>query len=313
MLAYILRRLLYVIPIAIGVSIVVFALVHMAPGDPISAVVGDADQETLEQMRKAYGYDKPLPVQYLNWIGRALTGDLGKSLKTGQPVTNMVLPAAVNTIVLGIGASFLAFVFGIGAGTIAGYRHGRAADKMVSALAITGVSTPHYWLAILLVVLFSLELGWLPAMGNAQGAPLLSGESFKHMILPMIALCAIPAAIVARTTRACVMEILGQEFVEALRARGLPERRILLHVTKNAFPTVLAVSGLQFAHLMGGSILVEIVFAWPGTGSLMNIAIFARDMPVLQGVILLLTMIFVATNLLVDILQTLFDPRLSRG
>jgi peptide/nickel transport system permease protein len=242
-----------------------------------------------------------------------VTGDLGKSLKTGQPVTSMVVPAAINTIVLGIGASLIAFVFGIGAGMIAGYCHGRPVDKLVSAVAITGVSTPHYWLAILLVVVFSLELGWLPAMGSAQGAPLLSWESLRHMILPMIALCAIPAAIMARTTRAAVMEILGQEFVEALRARGLPERRILLHVTKNALPTVLAVSGLQFAHLMGGSILVEIVFAWPGTGSLMNVAIFARDMPVLQGVIVLLTMIFVATNLLVDILQTLFDPRLSRG
>src|SRR5258706_1071583 len=168
MSAYILKRVFYAIPIAIGVTLVVFALVHLAPGDPISAVVGDADQQMLEQMRKTYGYDKPLPVQYVTWVGRALRGDLGYSLKTGQSVASMVVPAALNTVALGICASLVAFVFGVTAGMVAGYFHGGPIDKAASSLAIAGVSTPHYWLAILLVIVFSVELGWLPAMGIGE-------------------------------------------------------------------------------------------------------------------------------------------------
>jgi peptide/nickel transport system permease protein len=312
MLYYILRRLLYALPIAFGVSVVVFSLVHLAPGDPLSAVVGEADAKMIEEMRAQFGYDKPLVVQYFIWLGNVATGDFGYSLRSGERVLNVVLPAAVNTISIGVLASLLGFTLGTIAGMFAGYNNGTWLDKAVSSAAIAGVSMPHYWLAIILVIVFSVELGWLPSMGAGDAPTLFSWEALSHMILPMLALAAIPCAIVARTTRACVMEILSQEFVEALRARGLSEQRILLHVTRNALPTVMAVMGLQFANLLGGSILVETVFAWPGTGYLLNLAIFDRDMPLLQGTILLLAMFFVLANLVVDVLQTWADPRISR-
>lgn len=313
MLYYILRRVLYTIPIALGVSLVVFSLVHLAPGDPLSAVMGEVDQKMLAEMRASFGYDKPLPIQYLVWLGNALTGNMGYSLRTGAPVFNTLLDAAFNTIVIGVAASLLGFIVGTSLGMLAGYNHGTWLDKMVSSTAIVGVSIPHYWLAILLVIVFSVELGWLPSVGAGPATSIWTWEAWRHMILPVIALAAIPCAIIARTARACVMEILSMEFVEALRARGLPERWILLHVSRNALPTVLAVMGLQFAHLLGGSILVETVFSWPGTGYLLNLAIFDRDIPVLQGTILLLSLFFVLTNLVVDILQTWADPRISRG
>jgi peptide/nickel transport system permease protein len=313
MLYYILRRVLYTLPIAFGVSIVVFSLIHLAPGDPLSAVMGEADAKLLAEMRASFGYDKPLYIQYFIWLGNVVTGNFGYSLRSGQPVINILLPAAGNTMTLGVLSSLVGFSLGILAGMFAGYHHGTWLDKVVSSTAITGVSMPHYWLAIILVIVFSVELGWLPAMGVGNAPSLLSLEGLRHMILPALALAAIPCAIIARTTRACVMEILNMEFVEALRARGLPERRIVLHVTRNALPTVLAVVGLQFAHLLAGSILVEVVFSWPGTGYLLNLAIFDRDMPVLQGTLLLLSMFFVFINLVVDILQTWVDPRVSRA
>jgi peptide/nickel transport system permease protein len=312
MLYYILRRVFYTIPIALGVSLIVFLLVHLAPGDPLSAVMGEVDQKMLAEMRASFGYDKPLPLQYLIWLGNALTGDMGYSLRSGAPVFNILMDAAARTMALGVVAAAIGFTLGAAMGMLAGYNHGTWLDKTVSSIAIAGVSVPHYWLAIILVIVFSVQLGWLPSIG-AGSAAFWSWESWKHMILPAIALAAIPGAIVARTARACVMEILSQEFVEALRARGLSERRILLHVSRNAMPTVLAVMGLQFAHLLGGSILVETVFTWPGTGYLLNLAIFDRDIPVLQGTILLLALFFVAINLVVDILQTWADPRISRG
>lgn len=313
MLYYILRRILYALPIAFGVSIVVFSLIHLGPGDPLSAVMGEADAKLVAEMRASFGYDKPLYIQYFIWLGNVVTGNFGYSLRSGQPVINILLPAAGNTMTLGVLASLVGFSLGILAGMFAGYHHGTWLDKVVSSTAITGVSMPHYWLAIILVIVFSVELGWLPAMGVGNAPSLVSLEGLRHMVLPALALAAIPCAIIARTTRACVMEILNMEFVEALRARGLTERRIVLHVTRNALPTVLAVVGLQFAHLLAGSILVEVVFSWPGTGYLLNLAIFDRDMPVLQGTLLLLSMFFVFINLVVDILQTWIDPRVSRA
>ena len=313
MLKYILRRILYTIPIAIGVSLVVFTLIHLAPGDPLSAVVGEADQKMLAEMRASFGYDKPLPVQYVLWLRNTVTGDMGYSLRTGAPVFPTLIAAARNTITIGVGAALVGFIIGVTSGLLAGYNHGTWIDKAVSSCAIAGVSMPHYWLAIILVIIFSVHLGWLPSVGSGSGESFWSWAAWRHMVLPVVALAAIPAAIIARTARAAVMEILNMEFVEALRARGLSERRILWHVARNALPTVLAVMGLQFAHLLGGSILVETVFTWPGTGYLLNLAIFDRDMPVLQGTIMLLAVFFVLTNLVVDILQAWADPRISRS
>jgi peptide/nickel transport system permease protein len=307
MLRYLLRRLLYTLPIAIGVSLVCFALVHLAPGDPISAVLPEnASPAVIEQIRAAYGFDKPLPMQYLIWLEHVVTGDLGTSIKTGRPVLWEIAPAIRNSMILAAVAILLAFVGGSLLGALAGYTRRPIVDRTVTALAVTGVSVPHYWLGMVLIVLFSVELRWLPATG--MGAP-----DIAHLVLPAITLSVIPMGIVARSVRASVSEIRKQEFVQTLYAKGLRGPRVLMHVAKNVAPTVMAVMGLQFAQMLGGSILVETVFAWPGTGFLLNSAIFTRDLPILQGTILVLAMLFVFTNLVVDVLQMFVDPRVKRS
>ncbi|MEM9028820.1 MAG: ABC transporter permease [Pseudomonadota bacterium] len=317
MLGYILRRLFYVIPIALGVSILVFALVHIAPGDPLNAVVGaDAPAQVVEKLKKDYGFDQPLPVQYVRWLGRALVGDLGLSVVNNQPVTSALAVAVPNTLMLAIVATTIGFVIGSLLGGLAGYYQGTWIDKVATGFGVTGVSIPHYWLGIVLVIIFAVELNVLPATGIGPGGS--DGWQFdwahlRHIILPAITLSVIPCGIITRTVRATVAEILSQEFVQALRAKGLLNGRIMLHIVRNAAPTVLAVMGLQLGYLLGGSILVETVFNWPGTGYLLNDAIFRRDIPTLQGTILVLAMFFVVLNLLVDIMQTLVDPRMRRS
>lgn len=314
MTAYIVRRILYVIPIALGVTVFVFLLVHIAPGDPLSAVVPpDAPAETVELLKKEYGFDKPLPVQYVLWLGHVLTGDFGVSIATGRPVAAALQGAVFNTVILALGATVVGFTFGSILGGIAGYTEGRWLDKLATAVAITGVSVPHYWLGIVLVIIFAVQLNMLPAMGMAPGDFALNATHLKHMVLPVVTLSVIPMGVVTRTVRASVSEILNQEFVQTLRAKGLRERRVLLHVAKNAAPTVLAVMGLQLGYLLGGSIFVETVFSWPGTGFLLNDAIFRRDLPLLQGTVLILAMFFVVLNLMVDIAQTATDPRMRRA
>ena len=316
MLLYVIKRLIYTLPIALGVSIICFALVHIGPGDPLSTLLPeDAPQEVVDRLKAEYGLDKPIVVQYGLWLGKALIGDFGISIVTSRPVLGEVLPALVNSIILAVGGSILGFFVGIVLGGLAGYFHGRPADRMFTGLAITGVSVPHYWLAIVLVIIFAVELRWLPSLGmNMSGSTEFSFsiENFRHMVLPVIALSVIPAGIITRTVRGAIAELLNQEFVEALRAKGMSERRILQHVAKNAAPQVLAVMGLQMGYLLGGSILIETVFAWPGTGLLLNNAIFSRDIPLLQGTILILALIFVALNLLVDVAQATLDPRIKR-
>ena len=316
MLLYIVRRLIYVVPIALGVTVVCFSLVYIGPGDPLSSILPeDAPQEVVDRMKAEYGLDRPLPVQYVVWLGKALIGDFGTSIVTGRPVLVELGPSLVNSLILAIGGALLGFVVGVTLGGLAGYYHGRPADRMFTALAITGVSVPHYWLAIVLVIIFSVELAILPSLGmTASGSTsfTFSLENFRHLILPVIALSVIPAGIVTRTVRGAVAELLNMEFVEALRSKGLSEAKVIKHVTKNAAPQVLAVMGLQLGYLLGGSILIETVFAWPGTGLLLNNAIFSRDIPVLQGTILALALIFVALNLTVDIMQAMLDPRIKR-
>jgi len=307
MLRYVLRRLLYALPIAFGVSLVCFTLVHLAPGDPIDSIIPEgASEEAIAQIKADYGADQPLPMQYLKWLGRVVTGDLGQSIKSGRPVTQEIAPAIVNSVILASAGIALALIAGCGLGTIAGYARRRAVDSVITGIAITGISIPHYWLGMVLVVVFSVGLNWLPASGMGSPADL------SHLILPAIALSAIPTGIIARSVRAAVIEVRKQEFVQTLYAKGLSDVAVFRHVARNVAPTVLAVMGLQFAQMLGGSILVETVFSWPGTGFLMNAAIFSRDLPVLQGTILMLAMLFVVMNLMVDILQMLFDPRVKR-
>jgi peptide/nickel transport system permease protein len=226
-----------------------------------------------------------------------------------------VLPAVANTIILASAASLFGFVIGCTIGTIAGYKEGTLTDRAVTSVAITGISVPHYWLGMALVVIFSVNLNWLPAaaMGSGGSATFaFNWDSIKYLILPGFTLSVIPGGIIARSVRATVADVRKQPFVQTLYAKGIPERRIFVHVARNAMPTILAIMGLQLAQLLGGSILIETVFSWPGTGFLMNNAIFTRDLPILQGTILVLSLFFVLINLLVDIAQAMFDPRIKR-
>jgi peptide/nickel transport system permease protein len=317
MLAYLLKRLLYTIPIALGVTLFSFVLVYIAPGDPLNAIApADAPAEVIEALKVSYGLDRPMPVRYGLWLARALHGDLGASIATGRPVAAEVGAAVRNTLVLAVVAAFVGVVVGCVLGALAGYHAGGIVDRVATILSVVGVSIPHYWLGLVLTIAFSVKLGWLPAVGAGPGGSsewTWDIEHLRYLVLPAATLCVIPLGIITRTVRALVAETLNQEFVVALHARGLDGRAVFRHVAKNAAPTVLAVAGLQIGYLMGGSILVETVFAWPGTGFLLNTAIFQRDIPLLQGTILVLCLFFVALNLLVDLAQPLIDPRMGRA
>ena len=317
MFSYIARRTVYAIPIILGVALVCFMLVHITPGDPLVAVLpADASQELANQLRAAYGFDRPLPVQFGLWLWRALNGDLGNSIATGRPVLAEVLRAVSNTVTLAIAAAIIGFSLGLFLGLIAGYFRDTWIDKVATSIAIAGVSLPHYWLGMVLVIIFSVELNWLPAVGagpSGSGAWEWDWAHMRFLVLPAITTSVIPMGIITRTVRALTGDILSQDFVEALRAKGLRETRVFRHVLKNAAPTALAVMGLQLGYMLGGSILIETVFSWPGSGLLLNSAIFQRDLPLLQGTILVLAMFFVILNLLVDIAQAAIDPRIQRG
>jgi peptide/nickel transport system permease protein len=317
MFFYLIRRLIYAVPIALAVGFVCFMLVQIAPGDPINAIVPpDAPQDVVDQVRRDYGLDKPLPVQFGIWLLKVVQGDLGRSLATGRPVWSDLQSAIGNTLTLAASASLLGFILGCVLGGLAGTFRGSILDRAAVTIAVAGVSVPHYWLGMVLVVIFSVQLNMLPAMGAGPGGSAdwaWNWEHMQHLVLPSITLAVIPMGIVTRTVRGIVAEIMNQEFVVALRGKGLTGWGVFLHVVKNAAPNVLAVLGLQLGYLMGGSILVETVFSWPGTGLLLNSAIFQRDLPVLQGTILVLSLFFVALNLLVDLVQTALDPRIKRA
>ena len=312
------RRILYAVPIAIGVTVICFGLVFLAPGDPmVSLLPPDASPADVAYLRKLYGFDQPVPIQYAKWLLRAVTGDLGTSLQTGRPVITEVSRALSNTIVISFGAVMLAFSLAFVLGTLAGYYAGRPADRALTAVSVVGVSVPNYWLGMVLIIVFSVQLGLLPATGMGSAGSdtfsLFNWEQVKYAILPVITLSMVPLGIIMRNTRAAIAEVLANDFVQTLRAKGLPETMVIRHAVRNAFPQVLAVMGLQFGYLVGGSILIETIFTWPGTGFLLSKAILTRDIPVLQGAILVLAMCFVATNLAVDLLQTAIDPRIRRA
>ncbi len=314
---YLLRRLLYTLPILLGVALLCFSLVHFAPGDPLVSVLPpDASEELRRQITALYGFDKPFLDQFLHWLLRALHGDLGTSIATSRPVLDEVSKAVVNSIRLAAVATLIGFSLGCLFGFVAGYLRDTVADRTASLLSVVGVSMPHYWLGMVLVIVFSVLLGWLPATGagpDGSGDWRWDWDHLQYMLLPALTMSVIPMGIVARTIRALVAEILANEFIVGLRARGLSDLAVFRHVLKNVAPTALSVMGLQLGYLLGGSILIETVFSWPGTGFLLNSAIFQRDFPLLQGTILVLAVFFVLLNLVVDALQTLFDPRIQRN
>ena len=289
MINTLLYRILLAIPTMLGVAVICFMLVQIAPGDPLVSVMPPDASEALRQtLMQAYGFDKPLPLQFIHWLWRALHGDLGMSVATGRPVIDEVMTAVAYSLRLALLATAIGFVLGSLFGFVAGYFRNSVIDRLASVLSVFGVSVPHYWLGMLLVILCSVKFALLPATGGGPIGEVGWQWDWAHlqfMLLPALTLSVIPTGIIARTVRSQVADILSQEFIVGLRARGLNESRIFVHVMKNAAPTALAVMGLQVGYLMGGSILVETVFSWPGTGLLLNTAIFQRDLPLLQGTI----------------------------
>ncbi|MDQ0572350.1 peptide/nickel transport system permease protein [Variovorax paradoxus] len=298
MLAYLLRRIIYALPIMIGVALVCFLLVHIAPGDPLVSILPpDASADLQAQLRELYGFNRSLPEQFAMWVWRALHGDLGVSIASNRAVAGEVFTAVGNTLRLAVVATFIGFVLGCLFGFVAGYFRNSWIDRFASMLSVLGVSVPHYWLGMVMVIVFSSQLMWLPATGAGPGGSsdwAWDWEHLQFLILPALTMSVIPMGIIARTVR-------------------LTHVGVFRHMVKNAAPTALAVMGLQLGYLLGGSILIETVFSWPGTGFLLNSAIFQRDLPLLQGTILVLALFFVLLNLLVDVLQTMLDPRIARA
>lgn len=315
---YALRRILYAVPIALGVSVICFALVFLAPGNPLGSLLPpDASQADIEYLKAIYGFDRPIAVQYFDWLMRVGTGDLGRSIQSGQPVLSEIAHALTNTVFVSFGAVLVAFTFAFVLGTFAAYHLGTGLDRAVTGASIVGVSVPNYWFGVVLVIIFAVELNWLPAMGMGSGGSdnfsLFEWEQAKYAILPVATMSLVPLGVIMRNTRSAVADVLSQDFVQALRAKGLSNSAVTRHVVRNALPQVLAVMGLQFGYLIGGSILVETIFTWPGTGYLLGKAILTRDIPLVQGIVLVLALCFVLTNLVVDLVQTAVDPRIKRA
>jgi peptide/nickel transport system permease protein len=312
MLVFAAKRIFFAFPILLGVSLLVFGLVNLAPGDAADMFIPpDVSKDVADAFRRRFGLDQPLYMQYALWLSRIVVGDFGISIFNSRPVLPDVLEALSNTLQIALPAAALAFVLGSICGGIAGFHQNTWTDRVLSGLSISAVSIPNFWLAIALVAIFSVKLDLLPAVGMGD-QDIGIAQKIRFMVLPIVALTMIPFGIISRFVRAMVLEILEREFVDALHAKGMLSARIVWHVAKNAAPPTLALMGLQFGYLLGGSILVEAVFNWPGVGGLLNLSIFRRDIPSLSAIILVLATIFVVINIGVDLVQALIDPRIRR-
>ncbi len=311
--AYVARRLLLALPVLLGVSVLVFGVLHLAPGDPAAIMLGaQATREDVERLRRDLGLDQPLPVQYVRWMGHVLRGDLGRSIPLGREVLPEVLLRFKATLILTAGALVIAVIVGVPAGILSATRQYTWLDKLGMGIAVTGQSLPVFWTGIMLIIAFALSLRWFPSAGMTS--PYGGGGALDvlwHLALPAVTLGTASAAALARLTRSSVLEIIRQDYVRSARAKGLAERRVVLrHVLKNAVNPIITVLGIQVGYLLGGAILTETVFSWPGLGSMMVRAIQARDYPLVQGGVLLIATTFVIVNLVVDLLYAVFDPRI---
>ncbi len=303
---YVLRRLALAIPTLLGVTIVVFLLVRIIPGDPARVIAGLlASEDEVQRIRVELGLDRPIHVQYGIFLNHLLRGNLGKSAATRAPVTEEIGTRLRATIQLAISSIVVATAAGLAAGIVSATRQYSTLDFTVMTVALFGVSIPVFWLGIMLMLLFSVTLHWFPAGG--YGTP-------AHLVLPTVALAAFSVAIIARMTRSSLLEALGQDYVRTARAKGLGGRVVVLrHALKNALIPVLTVAGLQFGALLSGAILTETTFAWPGMGRLLVNSISARDYPVIQGIALIFAVVFTVVNLTVDLLYAYVDPRIHYG
>jgi ABC-type dipeptide/oligopeptide/nickel transport system permease component len=302
-LRYFVQRVLLAIPVLIGVATLVFSLIHLVPGDPAQAMMGDgAAPQDVAELRKNLGLDQPLLTQYGSFLGHAIKGDLGVSFRTGQPVTQMVMERMPATAELAMAAMLVAIVIAIPLGVVAAVYRGSAVDYSAMTFALAGVSIPNFWLGPLLAIVFSVELGWLPVSGRG---------TLAHLVLPAISLGLALAAILARMTRASLLDELNELYVRAARARGVSRAAaITTHALRNSMVPLLTIIALQFGAVLTGAVITETIFAWPGIGRLLIQSIGFRDYPMVQGCILLIAVTYVTVNLITDLMYGVLDPRI---
>jgi ABC-type dipeptide/oligopeptide/nickel transport system permease component len=303
MFRYILKRLLSTIPVLVGISLIVFFLLRALPGDPAQVIAGEmATKEAVESIRSQLGLDRSLHIQYGIFISNLVRLNLGRSARTGQPVISEIWSRLPNTILLAVVSTAIACLLGIPAGIISAVKHYTLSDYVVMVLALFGISMPVFWLGLMFIIIFSVTLRLLPAGGIG---------TFYHLILPSFTLAFFSTAFIARMTRSSMMEVMGQEYITTARSKGLLERVVVIkHALRNAFIPIITVIGLQFGSLLGGAVLTETVFAWPGIGRLIVDSILARDYPMVQGIVLIFAFLYILVNLLVDILYAFIDPRI---
>lgn len=311
MFAFLIRRLLATIPTIILVTLTVFVVLRLTPGGPAVAMLGQqASPEAVAQLNHQLGLDQPLYLQYVTWLGNALHGDLGRSAFGNQPVSMLIVQRLTPTLELTVLAFIVALVIGISAGMLAAIRYNSRIDALSSLLAILGVSTPSFWLAILAVLVFSINLKWLPALGYVDPTTDL-GANLKDMLLPSLTLGVILAAVITRMTRASMLDTLFQDYIRTARAKGLGQSIVLLrHALKNALIPIVTLLGLQLGGLLSGAVIIESIFSLPGNGQLLVTSIFNRDFPVVQGVVVVIAIVFIAVNLVVDVIYASLDPRI---
>jgi peptide/nickel transport system permease protein len=309
MLSYIIRRLLMIVPILWGVATIVFVLMFIVPGDPARLLMGQhGDEETLSAIRHELGLDRPVHVQYARFLGRLARGDLGMSYRQRRPVTEIIRERFPATLKLAAAGMSLAILFGVAAGIIAAAFRNTVFDWLVMVFSLSGISLPVFWLGMMLILIFASTLGWLPVGGYG------SGGDIRHLVLPAVSLAAVSTGYIARMMRSSMLEVIGKDYIRTARAKGLTETAVILrHGLRNAFIPVITVIGLNFAGLLGGAVATETVFAWPGLGRATVDAIRMRDLPVVEGCVIFLAVMFVVINLLVDLSYAWLDPRIHYG
>jgi peptide/nickel transport system permease protein len=302
-MTYLLRRSLIALPSILGVIVIVFAMVRLAPGDPAVLLAGEfASAETVERIRERFGLNEPPHVQFGIFMRDLAQGDLGNSTRTRRPVLDELARYFPSTLELAAAAILIALLIGVPAGVISALRPNGVADVTVTLIALIGVSMPVFWFGLLAILYFSVQLGWFPVQGRG---------TLAHVVLPAVTLGVSSTAIIARMTRSSMLEILGQDFIRTARSKGLRERIVTnKHALRNALIPIVTVGGLEFGTLMAGAVLTETVFNWPGIGRLLVDSILARDYPVVQGAVLLIAVSFIVINILVDLLYALIDPRI---
>ncbi len=313
---YLAQRLLSLFGVLFGVSVVVFLALHLAPGDPAQLLLGPlARPDDLARLRQELGLDESLPVQYGKWIGHALQGDFGRSISSHRPVLTDVMERFQATALLAGASLTIAVVVGLSVGVLSAVQRGKWFDRVAMVFALVSMSMPSFWLGMILIIGFSLTLGWLP--GTGMSSPRGDGGLFDliaHLALPAVTLAAVPTAIVSRLTRSSMLEVLGQDFVRTGRSKGLSERQLIRkHVLPNALVGVATIIGIEVGYLLAGAVLVETVFAWPGLGALLVTSILKRDFPLVQGGVMLIALVYVLVNLATDLAYAYLDPRIRYG